>query len=133
MGLYGGFVMLNRDDILKISDLITETVSVPEWDGDVLVRAMTGVERDEFEQAVFPNGQKDFANIRARLCSLSIVDENGRRLFEDADLVNLGEKNAKALDKVFAVAKRLSGIGKTEMDALKKNLKTAHLDDSSSS
>jgi len=112
--------MLSRNDILNIKDLPTETVNIPEWGGNVIVRTMTGLQRDEFEQAVFHDGIKDLTNIRARLCSMSIVDGTGKTLFSDSDIEALGKKNAKALDRVFAIAKKLSGIGRAEMNALKK-------------
>ena len=113
--------MLSKDDILQSDDMVTETVNVPEWGGDVLVRTMTGSERDDFERSIYHDGIKDFDNIRAKLCVMSIVDKDGKKLFSLLDIEALGKKNSKALDKVFAVAKRLSGIGKQEILALKKN------------
>ena len=41
--------ILTRDEILESEDLATETVSVPEWGGSVIVRALTGTERDAYE------------------------------------------------------------------------------------
>ena len=113
--------MLSKEDILNSNDLVMETVNVPEWGGDILVQSMTGSERDELERSVYHDGIKDFDNIRAKLCVMSIVDEDGDKLFSLADIKDLGQKNCKALDRVFAVAKRLSGIGKQEILALKKN------------
>ena len=61
---------LSRDDILKAEDLTTEEVDVPEWGGTVLVRGLTGRERDEFEASVMVRyaGEmvQDLANIRAK-------------------------------------------------------------------
>ncbi len=116
--------MLSKDDILNADDLTEVTVSVPEWDGEVIVKAMSGIERDEFERSIYHDGIKDFDNIRAKLCAMSIVDESGKRTFSMVDIRELGGKSGKALDRVFAVAKRLSGIGKQEILSLKKNLKT---------
>ena len=113
--------MLSRDDILKAKDLATETVEVPEWGGSVIVQAMSGKDRDSFEIAVYQNGERDLSNVRARICSMSIVGEDGEKLFTPEDIALLGEKNGLALDKIFTVAKRLSGIGKKEIDLLKKN------------
>ena len=112
--------MLSKDDILKADDLSQETVPVPEWGGEVIVKAMTGAERDDFECAIHRDGIKNFDNIRARLCVMSIVDESGKKVFSPADIEELGQKNGKALDRVFGVAKRLSGIGKKEIGLLKK-------------
>jgi len=43
----------------------------------------------------------------------------GDRLFADADIAALGSKSAKALDRVFAVAQRLNGIGSDQVDQAK--------------
>ena len=43
---------LTRDEILGADDLKTESVKVPEWGGTVLVRELTGAERDEWEASV---------------------------------------------------------------------------------
>ncbi len=112
--------MLSRDDILNSDDRPKETVSVPEWGGDVTIQAMTGTERDEFERSIYHDGIKDFDNIRAKLCVMSIVDDEGKKVFSLSDIKSLGEKNCKALDRIFGVAKRLSGIGSQEILALKK-------------
>lgn len=112
--------MLKKDDILSCNDRPKETVSVPEWGGDVTIQAMTGTERDEFERSIYHDGIKDFDNIRAKLCVMSIVDDEGKKVFSLSDIVSLGKKNCKALDRVFGVAKRLSGIGSQEILALKK-------------
>lgn len=122
--VHGSILMLNRDDILNVDDLARETVPVPEWGGEVMVQAMTGAERDLFESIVYYDGVRDFDNLRAKVCAMSLVDENGKKLFSLKDVEALGQKNSTALDRVFTVAKRLSGIGKQEIEDLKKNLKT---------
>ena len=50
---------LTRDQILAVSDIQTEEVHVPEWGGTVLVRGLTGAERDEFEAGMAtPQGNR---------------------------------------------------------------------------
>lgn len=112
--------MLLRDDILKADDLPKETVSVPEWGGEVIVQAMSGTVRDEYEDTVYTGDERDLDNIRAKLCVFSIVDEEGERVFSVLDIEKLSEKNGAALDRVFDVACKLSGIGKQEVAELKK-------------
>lgn len=108
--------ILNKDAILGALDLPQETVEVPEWGGSVIVRALTGKERDLFESTFSNESAKThadkMANVRARLVVQCVVDEAGERLFKDSDLEALGGKSAKALDRVFEVAQRLSGLGK---------------------
>lgn len=117
-------MMLSRDEILAVDDRKTKTVEVPEWGGSVLVRSLSGEDRDAFEASLTtrrpalmgPNkGQletvQDFSNMHAKLVSRSIVDESGARMFSDSDVVALGQKSAAALKRVFDTAAELSGIG----------------------
>lgn len=111
--------MLTREQILTANDLVTETVAVPEWGGDVLVRTMTGSERDAFEAGIsaLPEASR-LKDIRAKLCALCIVDPNGARLFAPNETSVLGAKSAAALDRVFAAAMRLNGLSKKDVDDL---------------
>jgi hypothetical protein len=126
--------MLNRDDILKAQDLKTEIVPVPEWGGDVIVRGMTGAERDKFEASIVQTKGKDqtlnMVNIRAKLASATICDEQGKRLFSDADIVQLSAKSAQALQRIFVVAQKLSGIGEEDVKELAEGLQENPLEGS---
>lgn len=117
--------MLTREQILKADDLPHEEVPVPEWGGSVLVWTLTGAERDAFEEATLQKRGKrreaDLSNIRARLAALAVRDADGKRLFGDSDVVALGRKSARALDRVFAVAQRLNGITDEDVEELEKN------------
>jgi hypothetical protein len=109
---------LSRVAILAAVDIHTETVSVPEWGGSVTVRGLTGTERDAFEQRCH---ETSYANVRAALLAFSLVDENGKRLFSLEDIQALGAKSAAPLDRLFDVARRLSGIGQREVKELVGN------------
>ena len=115
--------LLSRDAILAVVDLPMELVSVPEWGGEVNVRGLDGKDRDAFEASlVMQNGEAvNLANIRARLAALCIVDEAGERLFSDADMAALGRKSGAALDRVFSVAQRLSGMSDAAVKELQGN------------
>ena len=117
--------MLSRDDIMRADDCKTESVDVPEWGGTVLVRALSGSARDDWEASfVDRSGKKAKVkpqNIRARLAVRSIVDENGNRIFSDDDAERLGEKSAAALERIFVAASRLSRIGEEDIEDLEKN------------
>ncbi|HKD37475.1 MAG TPA: hypothetical protein VKB78_11765 [Pirellulales bacterium] len=112
---------LSKADILAADDLPREVVRVPEWGGDVLVRTMTGAERDRFERD-FLNDRA--TNIRARTAAATVCDDTGARLFTDAEAAELGEKSAAALDRIFDAAMRLNRITKRDVDDLEKNLET---------
>lgn len=112
---------LSKADILGADDLPREEVPVPEWQGTVFVRTMTGEERDGFEQSIIDGEKRKLDNIRAKLAALTVVDENGERLFEEGDIAELGKKSAAALDRVFAVAQRLNGLTGEDVESLAKN------------
>lgn len=116
---------LTRDKILAATDLQFEDVSVPEWGGKVRVRGMTGAERDAWEAAVLENRtddkKKNERNIRATMVALTAVDENGQRLFVEADIAELGKKSVRALQRVFIVAQRLSRVTADDIEELAGN------------
>ena len=114
--------MLNKQEILGATDIRAETLAVPEWGGDVLVWGLTGTQRDAFEAALAGDGARgvNLADVRARLCALALRDANGERLFSDADVAELGSKSARALDRVFTVARRLSGLSDADVEELTK-------------
>jgi len=121
---------LSRDDILKASDNDPEEVEVPEWGGTVLVRGMTGRERDAFEISMMQPGRggrkvMDASNTRAKVIARCVVDDDGNRLFTDADVTELGAKSAAAIDRVFEVAARLSGMADEEQEELTRDFALA--------
>ena len=122
---------LTKEAILTADDLPREEVDAPEWGGTVLVSAITGTARDAFEGAVQAAPDTN-SNIRALLCVRAIVDENGKRVFTDAEAGALGAKNAATLDRVFVVASRLSGMSKDDIEVLEKNLPTGQSEGSPS-
>ena len=67
------------------------------------------------------NTEINMKNARAKLVVLCTVDENGKRIFGDADIALLADKSAKALDRIFSVAQELSGISKDDMEELTEN------------
>ena len=128
---------LTRDQILAADDLPREAVAVPEWGGDVIVRALTGQERDEYEVAMgraLNDADKGRGiNMRARLVAMALVDEAGNRLFNhESHVERLGRKSGRALDRVFEVAQRLSGLGRAAQETAAGNSAGANGDAPSS-
>lgn len=115
---------LSAEQILQTEDLKTEKVSVPEWGGDVLVSVMSGEDRDAFERYVSADGRtmkKDINNMRAKLASLTLVDEHGKKLFSELTVAKLGAKSGIALSRVCAVATRINCLTPESMAELEKN------------
>ena len=120
--------VLKRDDILQAEDIKTELVPVPEWGGDVYVKGMNGAERDKFEGSLVilrgKDKQMNMTNIRAKLASMTICDDKGKRLFNENDVQALSQKSAAALQRVFVIAQKLSGISDDDIEELAEELKT---------
>lgn len=118
-------MFLNREAILKANDIEKREVYIPEWGGSVYVRGMTGRERDQFEASIIRqrgrNTEINMKNARAKLVVMCTVDQEGNRLFTDADVAPLADKSAKALDRIFAAAQELSGITREDMEELTEN------------
>ena len=98
---------LSREQILAVQDCKIEEVDVPEWGGQVIVRTLTGEERDQYESSMFEvvgDGANrevipKMENLRATLAALSIVDEDSKRMFDVSEVHLLGQKSASALDR----------------------------------
>lgn len=118
--------LLNADEILGKDDSQHEDVDVPEWGGTVRVRSLTADERDAFDESITKlsgNGKGQtreivMKGIRAKLVARSLIDDKGVRLFTDAQVETLGKKNATVLDRLFAIAQRLSGLSKDDVEKL---------------
>ena len=120
----GGY--LTREAILAATSLPTEEVAVPEWGGTVVVRAMDGVTRDEWESSTLARQGnvmvRNTVNIRAKLVALCVIDpETGERLFAPEDVDVLGKLSGAALARVFGVAARLGGLTDEDVEELEGN------------
>lgn len=128
--------ILTRDQILASADLEKQLVSVPEWGGDVFVRSLTGAERDKFESGMIEQRGKsqsvNLSNVRAKLAAMTICDEAGDRIFSDMDVKMLAGKSALALNRVFEVARKLSGLAEEDVKELAEALEGDPLEDSPS-
>jgi hypothetical protein len=110
---------ISSDVMAELGKVLQQTVKVPVL-GAVIVRGMTGEERDEFEATLITgkgrNRDVNMKNMRAKLVSYCVVDEHGERIF--SDVAALGKIRADILNKLFTVAQKLSGISEEDADEL---------------
>lgn len=109
-------MVLNKEQILNAKDHVFEDIDVPEWGGSVRVRSLTAQEREEFEAEM----SKSSVCIRAHLIARTLIDDDGNRIFETKDIVDLGKKNAVVMSKLFDASSRISGLRKQDIDDLEK-------------
>lgn len=119
-------MVLSKDQILNAKDLHTETVDVPEWGGEVMIRVMRGVDRDAFENLCARHkGIQNVPNVFARLCGMCICDDAGNRLFSEKEIDALGQRSCVALGKVWDAAIRLNRLNADEIESAEKNSEAA--------
>jgi len=127
---------LTREEILNAQDMRTETVHVPEWGGEIIVRTLRGDEYEHYEESLLSGRGRSrhviYGEIRAKLLVACIVNENGNRVFTEKDIDALKSKSAAALDRVWTVAQRLSGLSAEDIEGLAKNYGADRSDDSGS-
>lgn len=130
---------LTRQAILEADDQVIEPMDVPEWGGTIYVRSLTAQERDSYDRAmvrVGPRGEAQTSNalnnVRALLLVRCVTDKGGTRLFGDKDATALGKKSSAVVQRVWAVAQRLSGMDAEEQEAIAEDFVEAQPDDDSS-
>lgn len=130
-------LITTKEAILKADDRLFSTVEVPEWGGEVRIQSLSGAERDRWEASLAKVGkdgqpQPNLVNMRARLVALAIVDEAGKRVFTDNDVLALGGKGSRALQRVFSAASELSGIDDDAAAQVKEDFGDAQNESSTS-
>lgn len=120
---------LNKAKILAANDTKLEKVHVSEWGDDVYIKTLSGTERDLFEEAYSSEKMKNF---RSRFLVLTLSDENGARLFTDAEVEQLGTKSAFVLNRLFEKAWSLNAFRDADVDALGKDSPSGQSDVSTS-
>lgn len=125
--------LLTKEQVFGKKDISFEEVKVPEWaNGEadsLLVWDIGGDERDEYENSLRRKvGDKTEFNMigaRSKLVALAVRDENGKRIFEDHEIIQLGRKNSKPIQRLYEVASRRCGLSKETEEELVKNSSTA--------
>jgi hypothetical protein len=121
---------LSRGDIQSGADsgLGKEELDVPEWGGYVIVKGLTGHERDAWEASFFVNfgtrkQRATLADTRASLVQKTCINDDGTLQFQPSDIEWLTQKSAASLQRVFLVAQRLSGLSDDDIEEIVADLK----------
>jgi hypothetical protein len=113
-----------RAAILASDDLPREAVDVP-WDlggAKLYVRGLTGTEKDRWVARTMPSGEFAWTNnLTAELVAMTLVDEDGVRVFTDDDADAVGRKGAATLSMLFEVAMRLSGLSENTAEVVEQS------------
>lgn len=123
--------ILSKEQLLSAPILAIKEVEISI--GTVLVREMTGYEKDVWEQSLMrqaPQGNKDgvtkmnlnLENFRAKLAVCTICDESGKLLFNMNDMITLSKAlKASDMEKIVEAAQEINGISDKDKDEMLKN------------
>jgi len=120
---------LTLQEIMAAQDRTPIEIDVPEWGGAVYVVGMSGDDRDRFDSswgaklsASNEDGPIDMAGLRSLVVSKTLCDADGVLLIQrESEVTQLGRKSSAALDKIFSLACKLSGIDLGDDDDAVKN------------
>lgn len=137
--------LMTRDQILNAEDIAFEDIDlsdIPGW-GIVRIKDLSAAERDRLEASmvrqrshpkrgggVTVRQETNLENIRARFCAACIVGGDMQLLFSEADVLALGRKSARALDRIFDRIKARNGLDNGAVQELVENFETGQTDDS---
>ena len=116
---------LNKESIINAKDIKIISVDVPEWNGSVCLKVMSGKSRDNWESYVISkkdkDGKIDVKGMRAKLLVCCLCDDNGNELFNDSEIELLEKKNADVLQRLFDEAARLNGLNTASVEEIKSD------------
>lgn len=132
--------LMSRADILGATDIGFEDIDlteIPGW-GVVRIKDLTAAERDALEAGLVKEvktGGKvrrevKLDNVRAAFCAASICDEQLQPVFFPDDVLALGAKSARALDRIFGRIQERNGLTDRDVETLIENFDNARGDDS---
>lgn len=125
-----------KDKILAATDIPSETLRIPEWDVEVLIKGMSAGDRISLMQSAYDQKtqQVNMAAVYPDVVVSCVHDpETGDPVFTDNDKTAILAKSSAAVEKIADVGLRLSGIGKDADDAAGKDSSLTPNEDSSSS
>lgn len=116
--------VLTREEILKANDWQFDTFAVPQWGGDVRIRALSAGERLQLSKDA---GGGELAGDEAfrffiRVIALSVVDSEGTLVFDaERDYDALLTRDWDTLTTVANRIMQFNGMGKEAESELEKN------------
>lgn len=123
--------MLNRDQILNRQAGRFEVVAVPEWGGDVRLRALCVRDRAIIEtefgrlgrlmRSDDPDAVSGLFRLQLTMVALSVVGEDGSALFTLDDLPDLEKQEPDAIRIIADAASALNGFATKAVEDAAKN------------
>ena len=103
----------------KRNDQRFDSVSCPEWGGDVRVRGLTAYEQSYIATLV---GDEKKNEVTLKVVQFGCVDEEGGKMFTTDDMAVLKTKSYAVIERLGKRILELTGLGdQDEIEAARKN------------
>ncbi len=122
--------VLTKDQIIAASDRKTIMVDVPQWGGNVMLKEMSAKSRGWLVEQ-WDKKRIGVATMPTYMVALSVVDADGKQLFNIDDIESLAQKSVAAIDIISAAALKLNGMEPIAEGTDKDFTKTPSADSSS--
>jgi hypothetical protein len=108
---------------------------IPEWEGYVYIKTLTGTEKDAFEESLITevvdidpeDGQirtrrkSALDNVRAKLLVRALCDKDGNSIFTADHIDALGDLSANGLTRAYNLASKMNAVSDADVKELAKN------------
>jgi hypothetical protein len=110
-------VALSIDELLAVEDRPITAVRIPAWNAEVLLRVMTGVERDSMSSMQDNKTKPTVKEMRRALFVRGLCDADGNRLPAHV-IEKLLEKSGVALEQLSQEIANLNGLNEASREKL---------------
>lgn len=111
---------MNKEQIFAALEAEVKELEVKALGCVLRFKVMTGKARDAFQEAI-ANGDKSASHFEASVVAASVVDADGKPMFDAADVDTLRDKNASAVSEVAKLAMQVNRIGADAEETAAKN------------
>jgi len=115
--------LLGRDALLKVAEVPTAELDVPELGGKVRFKGFTAKDQLMFEKSFQgTRGTQDRTKVeqlRERLIIATLVDESGNKMLTENDISVLQDQPQSLIDTLYDCAARLTGYKSSDQDLVK--------------
>lgn len=109
--------ILTKTQILSVVDSELRKIEVPEWGGEVMIRAMSLKEKDVLDR-LFDKPNLTDSDFMSHVMVVGVCDEAGQPIFTEDDIPGLLARNLFVVRRIVSDWRKLNGLLKdTEDDA----------------
>ena len=125
--------LTTRGELLGLTKRRYKTIEIPELELTFRIQSLTEREKSEYETALLTKTGRSVSRERLtdasrRLMVLCLVDDNGDRLLEPADVGTLSQLDAIVASKIYDECQSHCGFGDDDIEEIVKNSERVHVD-----